>query len=54
MIDKTSHYGYLTTYIDDKLVWINDPMGVDLVLNPTIEKCDHTLLRANKLANVSK
>jgi hypothetical protein len=28
MIDKTSHYEYLATYVDDILVWSKDPMGV--------------------------
>jgi hypothetical protein len=28
MIDKTSHYEYLATYVDDILVWINDSIGV--------------------------
>ena len=28
MINKTSHYGYLATYVDDILIWSKDPMGV--------------------------
>ena len=28
MIDKTSHYEYLATYVDDILIWSKDPMGV--------------------------
>jgi hypothetical protein len=28
MIDKTSHYEYLATYVDDILVCSEDPMGV--------------------------
>jgi hypothetical protein len=28
MIDKTSHYEYLATYIDDILIWSKDPMAV--------------------------
>jgi hypothetical protein len=28
MIDKTSHYEYLATYVNDILVWSKDTMGV--------------------------
>jgi hypothetical protein len=28
MIDKTSHYEYLATYVDDILIWSKDPMAV--------------------------
>jgi hypothetical protein len=28
MIDKSSHYEYLATYIDDILLWSKDPMEV--------------------------
>jgi hypothetical protein len=28
MIDKSTHYEYLATYVDDILVWSKDPMAV--------------------------
>ena len=28
MIDKTSHYEYLATYVDDILIWSKDPMAL--------------------------
>jgi hypothetical protein len=28
MIDKTSHYEYLATYVDDILTWSKNPMAV--------------------------
>ena len=28
MVDKSSHYKYLTTYVDDILMWSKDPMEV--------------------------
>jgi hypothetical protein len=28
MVYKSSHYEYLTTYVDDILIWIKDPMAV--------------------------
>jgi hypothetical protein len=28
MIDKSKHYEYLATYVDDVLVWSEDPMAV--------------------------
>jgi hypothetical protein len=28
MVDKISHYEYLTTYVDDILIWSKDPMVV--------------------------
>jgi hypothetical protein len=27
MVDNSSHYEYLATYVDDILIWIKDPMG---------------------------
>jgi hypothetical protein len=28
MVDKTSHYEYLATYVDDICIWSKDPMAV--------------------------
>jgi hypothetical protein len=28
MVDKSSHYEYLGTYVDDIIIWIKDPMTV--------------------------
>ena len=28
MVDKSSHYEYLATYVDDILIWRKDPMAV--------------------------
>jgi hypothetical protein len=28
MVDKSSHYEYLATYVDDILIWSKDPMAV--------------------------
>jgi hypothetical protein len=28
MVEKTSHYEYLATYVDDILIWSKDPMSV--------------------------
>jgi hypothetical protein len=28
MVDKSSHYEYLETYVDDILIWSKDPMAV--------------------------
>jgi hypothetical protein len=28
MVDKSSHYEYLPTYMDDILIWSKDPMAV--------------------------
>jgi hypothetical protein len=28
MVDNSSHYEYLATYLDDILIWIKDPMKV--------------------------
>jgi hypothetical protein len=28
MIDTTSHYEYLATYVDDIIIWSKDPMGI--------------------------
>jgi hypothetical protein len=30
MVDKSSHYEYLATYVDDILIWSKDPMAVML------------------------
>jgi hypothetical protein len=35
MVDKTSHYEYLATYVDDILIWSNDPMAVIASLEKT-------------------
>jgi hypothetical protein len=34
-VDKSSHYEYLATYVDDILIWSKDPMGVIKVLEKT-------------------
>jgi hypothetical protein len=28
MVDKSSHYEYLATYVNDTLIWSKDPMSV--------------------------
>ena len=28
MVDKSSHYEYLATYVDEILIWSKDPMAV--------------------------
>jgi hypothetical protein len=28
MVDKSSHYEYLATYVDDILIWSKEPMAV--------------------------
>jgi hypothetical protein len=35
MVDKSSHYQYLATYVDDILIWINHPMTVIKSLEKT-------------------
>jgi hypothetical protein len=35
MVDKSSHYEYLSTYVDDILIWIKDPMAVIKSLEKT-------------------
>jgi hypothetical protein len=35
MVDKSSHYEYLTTYVDDILIWSKDPMKVIKSLEKT-------------------
>jgi hypothetical protein len=35
MVDKSSHYEYLTTYVDDILIWSKDPMVVIKSLEKT-------------------
>jgi hypothetical protein len=35
MVDKSSHYEYLATYVDDILIWNNDPMAVIKSLEKT-------------------
>jgi hypothetical protein len=35
MVDKSSHYEYLTTYVDDILIWSKDPMAVIKSLEKT-------------------
>jgi hypothetical protein len=35
MVDKSSHYEYLATYLDDILIWTKDPMAVIKSLEKT-------------------
>jgi hypothetical protein len=35
MVDKSSHYEYLDTYVDDILIWSKDPMAVIKSLEKT-------------------
>jgi hypothetical protein len=35
MVDKSSHYEYLATYVDDILIWSKDPMAVIKSLEKT-------------------
>jgi hypothetical protein len=35
MVDKSSHYEYLATYVDDILMWSKDPMAVIKALEKT-------------------
>jgi hypothetical protein len=35
MVDKSSHYEYLATYVDDILIWIKDPRAVKKSLEKT-------------------
>jgi hypothetical protein len=35
MVDKSSHYEYLATYVNDILIWIKDPMAVITSLEKT-------------------
>jgi hypothetical protein len=35
MVDKSSHYEYLATYVDEILIWIKDPMAVIKALEKT-------------------
>jgi hypothetical protein len=35
MVDKSSHYEYLATYVDDILIWNKDPMAVIKSLEKT-------------------
>jgi hypothetical protein len=35
MMDKSSHYEYLVTYVDDILTWTKDPMAVIKSLEKT-------------------
>jgi hypothetical protein len=34
-VDKSSHYEYLETYVDDILIWSKDPMAVIMSLEKT-------------------
>jgi hypothetical protein len=34
-VDKSSHYEYLATYVDDILIWSKDPMTVIKSLEKT-------------------
>jgi hypothetical protein len=35
MVDKSSHYEYLATYVDDILIWSKDPMALIKALEKT-------------------
>jgi hypothetical protein len=35
MMENSSHNEYTTTYVDDILIWINDPMAVIKALEKT-------------------
>jgi hypothetical protein len=35
MVDKSSHYEYLATYVDDIFIWSKDPMAVIKSLEKT-------------------
>jgi hypothetical protein len=35
MVDKSSHYEYLATYVDDILIWSKDPIAVIKALEKT-------------------
>jgi hypothetical protein len=35
MVDKSSHYEYLATYVDDILIWSKNPMAVIKLLEKT-------------------
>jgi hypothetical protein len=35
MVDKSSYYEYLATYVDDILIWSKDPMAVIKALEKT-------------------
>jgi hypothetical protein len=35
MVDKSSHYEYLATYVDEILIWSKDPMAVIKLLEKT-------------------
>jgi hypothetical protein len=35
MVDKSSHYEYLATYVDDILIWNKDPTAVIKALEKT-------------------
>jgi hypothetical protein len=35
MVDKSSHYKYLATYVDDILIWSKDPMAFIKALKKT-------------------
>jgi hypothetical protein len=35
MVDKSSHYEYLATYVDEILIWSKDPMAVMKSLEKT-------------------
>jgi hypothetical protein len=35
MVDKSSHYEYLATYVDDIVIWSKDPMAVIKSLEKT-------------------
>ena len=35
MVDKTSHYKYFATFVDDILIWSKDPMAVIKILEKT-------------------
>jgi hypothetical protein len=35
MVDKSSHFEYLATYVDDIIIWSKDPMAVIKALEKT-------------------
>jgi hypothetical protein len=35
MVDKSSHYEYLATYVDEILIWSKDPMTIIKSLEKT-------------------
>jgi hypothetical protein len=42
MVDKSSHYEYLATYVDDILIWSKDPMALIKSLEKNVENFQAT------------